>query len=96
MVRIKNTFVQVKVKVPPKLYDPTKEERQSHEATQCPFRVWCEICVKAKSPEGRHTKQLVDTEHIPAIEFDYAFETDAPGDPNKKFSMMVAADSVHG
>ena len=64
-----NTFEQVKVKVPPKPYEPTKEERQSHEATHCPFRAWCEICVKAKSPDGNHTKQLVDMEHIPVIEF---------------------------
>ena len=35
-------------------------------------------------------------EHIPAIEFDYAFATDTPGDPNKKISMMVATDSIHG
>ena len=28
------------------------------------------------------------------IEFDYAFATDAPGDP--KISMMVATDSIHG
>ena len=66
---------QVKVKVKPKPYEPTKEERQS--------------------PDGRHTKQLVDTEHIPVIEFDYAFATDIPGDPNSKISMMVAADSIH-
>ena len=39
VVRI-NTFEYVKVKVPPKLYEPTKEERQSHEATHCPFRAW--------------------------------------------------------
>ena len=84
-----NTFEQVKVKVPPKPYEPTKEERQSHEATHCPFRAWCEICVKAKSPDGKHTKQLVDMEHIPVIEFDYAFATDTPGDPSRKISMMV-------
>ena len=46
-----NTFEHVKVKVPPKPYEPMKEERQSHEATHCPFRAWCEICVKAKSHE---------------------------------------------
>ena len=90
-----NTFEQVKVKVPRKPYEPTKEERQSHEATHCPFRAWCEICVKAKSPDGKHTKQLVDMEHILVIEFDYAFATDTPGDPNRKISMMVATDSIH-
>ena len=88
-----NTNEQIKVKVPPKPYEPTKEERQSHEATHCPFRAWCEVCVKAKSPDGKHTKQLGHAEHIPVIEFDYAFATDTPGDPNRKISMMVATDS---
>ena len=48
-----NTCEQVKVKVPPKPYEPTKEERQSREATHSPFRAWCEVCVKAKSPDGK-------------------------------------------
>ena len=89
-----NTHEQIKVKVPPKPYEPTKEERQSHEATHCPFRAWCEVSVKAKSPDGKHTKQLGHAEHIPVIEFDCAFPTDTPGGP--KISMMVATDSIHG
>ena len=44
-----NTFEHVKVKVPPKPYESTKEARQSHEPTHCPFCAWCEICVKVKS-----------------------------------------------
>ena len=91
-----NTPEQIKVKVPPKPYEPTKEERQSHEATHCPFRAWCEVCVKVKSPDGKHTKQLGNAEHIPVIEFDYEFATDTPGDPHRKISMMVATDSIHG
>ena len=35
-------------------------------------------------------------EHIPVIEFDYAFATDTPGDTNRKFSMTVATNSIHG
>ena len=46
--------------------------------------------------DGKHTKQLGNTEHIPVIEFDYAFATDTPADPNKKIAMMVATDSIHG
>ena len=91
-----HTFEQVKVEVPPKPYEPTKEERQSYEATHCRFRAWCEVCVKAKSPDGKHTKQLGNAEHIPVIEFECAFATDTPGDPNRKISMMVATDSIHG
>ena len=91
-----NTFKHVKVKVPPKPFEPTKEERQSHEATHCPFRAWCEICIKAKSPHGKHTKQLENPEHIPVVAFDYAFATETLGDPNRRISMMVATDSSHG
>ena len=82
--------------MPPKLYEPTKEKRQSHEAIHGPFRAWCEICVKAKSPDGKHTKQLRNAEHFPVFEFDYAFATDMPGDPNMKISMVVATDSIYG
>ena len=89
-----NTFEHVKVKLPPKPHEPTKEERQSHEAIHCPFRAWCEICVKAKSPDGKHTKQLGNPEQIPVIEFDYAFATDTQGGP--RISMMVATHSIHG
>ena len=91
-----HTFEQIRVKVPLQPYEPTKEERQSHEATHCLFRAWYEICVKAKSPDGKHTKQLENAEHILVIEFHYAFATDIPGDPNRKISMMVATDSIHG
>ena len=37
MERNQNTFEHVKVKAPPKPHEPTKEERQYHEATHCPF-----------------------------------------------------------
>ena len=59
------TFEHVKVKVPPKPYEITKEERQSHEATHCPFCAWCEICVKAKSPDGKHAwlSQITRLQH---------------------------------
>ena len=54
----RNMFELVKVTVHPKPYEFTKEERQFHEATRCPFRAWCEICFKAKSPDGKHAKQV--------------------------------------
>ena len=74
-------------------YEPTKEERQFYEATHCSFRAWCEICVKVKSPDGKHTKQLENPEHIPVIEFDYAFATETPVGP--RISMMAATGSIH-
>ena len=45
-------------------------ERQSHVATHCQFRAWCEICVKAKSPDGKHSQTSGNPEHILVIEFD--------------------------
>ena len=96
MVRIKARLSKSKSRYRQQPYELTKEERQSHEITHCPFRAWCEISVRAKSPDGRHTKQLVDTEHILVIEFDDAFASDTLGDPNRFISMMVATDSIHG
>ena len=52
--------------------------------------------MKAKSPHGKHAKQLGNPEHILVVEFDYACATDAPGDPNRRSAMMVATDSFHG
>ena len=95
-VRI-NTHLSIKVKVPPKLYEPTKEERQVS-----PMKPHIVLSVpgvrydKAKSPDGKHTKQLGNAEHIIVIEFDFASATDMLGDPNRKISMMVATDSIHG
>ena len=86
----RNTFEHVKVRLPPKPHKSTEEERQPHEATHSPCRAWCEICVKANIPDGE-AKQVGNLEHIPVIEFDYAFATDTPGGP--KISMMVATDS---
>ena len=34
--------------------DPTKKEREDHNATHIPFRSWCPICVKAKGREEAH------------------------------------------
>ena len=34
--------------------DPTKKERDDHNATHIPFRSWCPICVKAKGREEAH------------------------------------------
>ena len=53
-----NTHEQIKVKVHPKPFEPTNEERQSHEVTHSLSRAWFEVCVKAKSFDGKHTKQL--------------------------------------
>ena len=61
-----NTFEHVKVKVPPKPFEPTREERQSHEATIVRF-----VHGVRSASRPRHAKQVVNPEHIPVIEFEY-------------------------
>ena len=80
-----NVLESVKVKMPPKLYESTKEERQSHEATHCLCRAWCEVCVKAKGLDGKHTEQLVDTERIPVIELTTRLQQTLLKTPTGKF-----------
>ena len=52
--------------------------------------------VRSASRPRALTENTPNTEHIPVIEFDFAFATDMPGDPNRKISMMVVTDSIHG
>ena len=84
----------MKVKVPPKLYEPTKEERS-------PMKTDLVLFVHAVGSASRPRALTENTpnkwggpEHDLVIEFDYAFATDTPGGP--KISMMVATDSTHG
>ena len=82
-----NTHEQIKVKVHPKPFEPTKEERQSHEATVFPL-VGVKSASKPRALTENTPNSLENAEHIFVIEFDYAFATDTPGDPNRKISMM--------
>ena len=83
-----NTFEYVKVKVLPSF---TSSPMKPHIVR---FVHWCVMCVKAKSPDGRHAKQVGNPEHILVIVFDYAFATDMLGGP--KISTMAATDPIHG
>ena len=38
--------------------DPTKKEREDHNATHIPFRSWCPICVRAK--DGRRRTEMAE------------------------------------
>ena len=51
---------------------PTKAEREAHEATHLPFRVWCEDCVNGRRDNPPHTR-VRDEVEVPEIMFDYGF-----------------------
>ena len=43
---------EVKVAIRPK--GPTKQERDEHNCTHIPYRVWCPICVKSRAVDDPH------------------------------------------
>ena len=36
---------------------PTKVEKEEHERTHCPYRSWCEHCVRARARNSHHRRQ---------------------------------------
>ena len=41
---------------------PTKEEKEKHEATQLPFREWCQHCVRGRGRNKPHKKKTEEEE----------------------------------
>ena len=52
---------------------PSSEEFARHEATHCPFRSWCPVCVAASAKEDGHThrKREDDEGGHPLVSLDY-------------------------
>ena len=53
----------------------SKQEREEHNKTHCPYRSWCDVCVKARgmnAPHKRKTEREKETE-IPRISMDYFY-----------------------
>ncbi len=62
----------VKVKKRPAPNMPSKAEREEHEITHCPYRSWCDVCVKAMGREEPHRRVTEDQEtSLPTIGMDY-------------------------
>ena len=38
--------------------EPTKIEKEDHERTHCPYRSWCEHCVRARARNSHHRRQV--------------------------------------
>ena len=57
---------------------PSETERREHELTHCPYRSWCEHCVRGQGSEYHHstvTGAAADDE-IPRVILDYCFFTE--------------------
>ena len=51
---------------------PTADKVERHDATHCPYRSWCSVCVAASAKEDPHPrKDKKDTDlGVPVIDFD--------------------------
>ena len=38
--------------------EPTKAEKEEHERTHCPYRSWCEHCVRARARNSHHRRKV--------------------------------------
>lgn len=88
-----------RVKKTPK--GPTKQEREDHEATHCPYRSWCRHCVRGRARNDQHQvqRQEVDEEEedrkIPRVAFDYFFLSDEDERAGEN-PMLVMVDEKSG
>ena len=71
---------------------PSAAQIEEHELTHLPFRSWCWICVRGKSKNASHFKN-VEEKTVPELHFDYMFigPKDQPGDTLK---CLVAREAL--
>ena len=57
---------------------PSSQERREHAATHCPFRSWCEHCVRGQGAEYAHSTVVGSNaeDGVPRVLMDYAFLTE--------------------
>ena len=57
---------------------PSSEERRIHELTHCPYRSWCEHCIRGQGSEYRHSTVTGANaeEGVPRVIMDYCFLTE--------------------
>ena len=70
---------------------PSSAEVASHEATHCPFRSWCKVCVAASAREDPHPRRKHRDEEtgFPMISMDYELL-------EEKVTVLVAKDESSG
>ena len=65
--------VPLPVKMKRSWAEPTAEERERHPKHHCPFRAWCEFCVRGKCNNNGHYKHPAAPDGNPVISIDYAY-----------------------
>ena len=79
--------------------EPTKAEREEHERTHCPYRSWCEHCVRARARNSHHRRQVpeerLEEVKVPRIHLDYFFMSREDEEACKN-PLLVMADERSG
>ena len=76
----------------------TRQEREEHELTRSPYRLWCDVCVRArgrKRPHFRKDKSADSTvEDVPRISLDYYFINDRDRQEGSNPILIVLHEST--
>ena len=76
----------------------SKEEKEIHDCTHCPFRIWCRYCVEGRCHKMGHMHKKSDDkmmDAVPRISMDY-FYMSKKDEKAKAFPMIVAVDESTG
>ena len=74
--RSKEKITITKTNVNAEVHKPTKEEREQHERTHCPFRKWCKHCIRGRGMNSQHERETPKTQGgreigVPRASMDY-------------------------
>ncbi|CAK0853235.1 unnamed protein product, partial [Prorocentrum cordatum] len=72
--------------------EPTRAEREAHEALHCPYAAWCADCVGGRGLDDRH-EMINEVEGVPVIQIDYMF--DKTHRDERVHPVMNAIDNVY-
>ena len=79
--------------------EPTKVEKEEHERTHCPYRSWCEQCVRARARNGHRRRQApqeaLEDVKAPRVRFDNFFMSTEDEETSKN-PLLVMADERSG
>ena len=67
-------MVELHIKLRRSWQEPTNIERENHCKLHCPYRAWCEFCVKGKADSTPHRRRHVESlSGNPVVSVDYMY-----------------------
>ena len=69
---------------------PSVADWEAHQATQLPFRVWCQECVRGRRDNPPHRSVPVEVREVPEVGTDYCFLRRAESDD--KITVLLQKD----